>query len=110
MECVRKLTRNSGMRRNRLTQTLSYPIRLPDVVQADALRLLDVSREVMNATLVALWDRLDAFGMRETTFAYKQVTAMISSSDPHGERLWRCEAEQAGRILRAQAARKKRFA
>ena len=67
------------MRRNWATQSLSYPIRLPDVVQVDALRLLDVSRKVINATVSALWDRLDAFGMRESTYAYKQVTAMIGS-------------------------------
>ena len=98
------------MRRSRSTQSLSYPIRLPDVVQADALRLLDVSQEVINATVVALWPRLDEFGTRENKYAYKQVTAMIGSSDPHGDRQWRCEAEQAGRILRGQAERKKQFA
>jgi putative transposase len=95
---------------SRSTQSLSYPIRLPDVVQADTLRLLDVSREVINATVVALWPRLDEFGTRENKYAYKQVTAMIGSSDPHGDRQWRCEAEQAGRILRGQAERKKQFA
>jgi len=98
------------MRKNCATQSLSFPIRLPDVLQTDALRMLDVSREVINATVSALWDRLDAFGERESTYAYKQVTAMIGSSDPHGDRQWRCEAEQAGRILRAQAERKKQFA
>jgi len=98
------------VRRSRSTQSLSYPIRLPDVVQADALRLLDVSQEVINATVVALWPRLDEFGTRENKYAYKQVTAMIGSSDPHGDRQWRCEAEQAGRILRGQAERKKQFA
>ncbi len=74
------------MRSKRATQSLSYPIRLPDRVQADALRLLDVSRSVINATVVALWDRLDEFGERESKYAYKQVTAMIGSSDPHGDR------------------------
>jgi putative transposase len=98
------------MRAKRATQSLSYPIRLPDVVQQEALRLLDASREVINATVVALWDRLDEFGGRETKYAYKQVTAMIGSSPPHGDRQWRCEAEQAGRILRGQAERKKHFA
>ncbi|HEY6408311.1 MAG TPA: transposase [Ktedonobacteraceae bacterium] len=98
------------MRTSRSTQSLSYPIRLPDVVQADVLRLLDTSRQVINATVVALWDRLDEFGERETRYAYKQVTAMISASEPHGDRQWRCEAEQAGRILRGQAERKKQFA
>jgi putative transposase len=98
------------MRAKRATQSLCYPIRLPDVVQQEALRLLDASREVINATVVALWDRLDEFGGRETKYAYKQVTAMIGSSPPHGDRQWRCEAEQAGRILRGQAERKKHFA
>ena len=94
----------------RTQQSLSYPIRLPDVVQEDALRLLDVSREVINATVIALWPRLDEFGARESKYAYKQVTAMSESSDPHGDRQWRCEAEQAGRMLREQAQRKKQFA
>src|SRR5260370_4199447 len=98
------------MRRKRATQSLSYPIRLPDVVQQEALRLLDGSREVINTTVVAVWARLDEFGERETKYAYKQDTAMIGSSDPHGDRQWRCEAEQAGRILRGQAERKKQFA
>jgi putative transposase len=98
------------MRGKRATQSLSYPIRLPAVMQADALRLLDVSREVINATVVALWDRLDEFGTRETRYAYKQIEEMISSPLPHGHRQWRCEAEQAGRILRGQAERKKQFA
>ena len=97
------------MRGKRATQSLSYPIRLPDGVQADALRLLDVSREVSNATVAALWDRLDDFGERETKYAYKQVTAMMSSPAFHGDRQWRCQAEQAGRILRGQAERKKQF-
>jgi putative transposase len=98
------------MRGKRAPQSLSYPIRLPAWVQADALRLLDVSREVINATVVALWPSLDEFGTRDAKYAYKQVTAMIGSSDPHGDRQWRCEAEQAGRILRGQAERKKQFA
>jgi putative transposase len=98
------------MRAGRNVQPLSYALRLPDVVQAAALRLLDSSREVINATVAALWDRLDEFGERETKYAYKQVTAMMGSPAFHGDRQWRCEAEQAGRILREQAARKKQFA
>jgi hypothetical protein len=78
-------------------------------MQAAALRLLDASRQVINATVAALWERLDDFGERETRYAYKQVTALIGSSDPHGDRQWRCEAEQAGRILRGQAKRKHHF-
>ena len=100
----------SGMRSTHATQSLSYPIRLPDVLQAEALRLLDVSLKVINSTVAALWEQLDDFGERETKYAYKQVMALISSPNPHGDRQWRCEAEQAGRILRGQAARKKQFA
>ncbi len=98
------------MRTGRTFQPLSYNLRLPDAVQAAALRLLDVSREVINATVAALWERLDEFGERETRYAYKQVMAMMDSPALHGNRQWRCEAEQAGRILRGQATRKKQFA
>jgi putative transposase len=31
-------------------QTLSYPLRLPDEIQSDALRVLEVSREVIRKT------------------------------------------------------------
>src|SRR5215471_1892854 len=100
----------SGMRSTHATQSLSYPIRLPDMLQPRALRLLDVSLKVINSTVAPLWEQLDDFGERETKYAYKQVTALIGSPEPHGDRQWRCEAEQAGRILRAQAERKKQFA
>ena len=79
-------------------------------MQADALRLLDISREVINLTVTALWDRLDEFATRTNTYAYKQVEEMIAPPLVHGHRQWRCEAEQAGRILRGQAERKQQFA
>ena len=98
------------MRPSRDQQSLSYPLRLPDEIQADALRLLDVSREVINLTVTALWDRLDEFATRTNSYAYKQVEEMIAPPVVHGHRQWRCEAEQAGRILRGQAERKQQFA
>jgi hypothetical protein len=88
---------------------LSYPLRLPDEIQAEALRLLETSREMINLTVTALWDRLDEFATRTNTHAYKQVEEMISPPMSHGHRQWRCEAEQAGRILRGQAERKQQF-
>ncbi len=97
------------MRTSRDQQSLSYPLRLPDEVQADALRLLDCSREVINTVITSLWDRLDEFGTRTNVYAYKQVEEMIGKPSAHGHRQWRCEAEQAGRILRGQAERKKQF-
>jgi putative transposase len=98
------------VRTSRDQQSLSYPLRLPDAIQADALRLLDVSREVINLTVTALWGRLDEFATRTNSYAYKQVEEMITSPLAHGHRQWRCEAEQAGRILRGQAERKQQFA
>jgi hypothetical protein len=98
------------VRTSRDQQSLSYPLRVPDSVQADALRLLDVSREVINLTVTALWDRLDEFATRTNSYAYKQVEEMIAPPVAHGHRQWRGEAEQAGRILRGQAERKKQFA
>jgi len=98
------------VRASRDQQSLSYPLRLPDEIQADALRLLDTSREVINLTVTALWDRLDEFATRTNTHAYKQVEEMTVPPLVHGHRQWRCEAEQAGRILRGQAERKQQFA
>src|SRR5260221_5412811 len=41
------------------TQTLSFPIRLPDILQAEALRLLDASRIAINQIISDLWPQLD---------------------------------------------------
>ena len=98
------------MRTSRDQQSLSYPLRLPDEIQADALRLLDVARSVINTAVTALWDRLDEFTIRTNSYAYKQVEEMMAPPVVHGHRQWRCEAEQAGRILRGQAERKQQFA
>ncbi|HEY7124842.1 MAG TPA: transposase [Ktedonobacterales bacterium] len=98
------------MRPSRVLQSLSYPLRLPDALQADALRLLDTSKQAINTALLALWPGLDEFADRGDGPAWKQVEGMVASPDPHGSRQWRCEAEQVGRILRAQAHRKRLFA
>jgi putative transposase len=94
---------------SRNLQPLSYDLRLPDEAQADALRLLDASRQIVNAALVALWPRLDEFLGEQDGPAWKQVVAMMESPDRHGDRQWRCEAETAGRLLRSQAERKQVF-
>ena len=98
------------MRAGHDQQPLSYDVRLPDEVQADALRLLGASRAVVNALLARLWPRLDEFMGHSSGPAYKQMVAMTESPDPHGDRQFRCESETAGRILRAQASRKQVFA
>jgi hypothetical protein len=50
------------------TQTLSFPIRLPDTMQAEALRLLDTSREPINQIVTDLWPQLDLFTADRVTF------------------------------------------
>jgi hypothetical protein len=99
----------ANMRTGRDQQPLSYDVRLPDEAQADALRLLDASRAMVNTLLARLWSRLDEFMGERSDPAWKQVVAMTPSPDPHGDRQFRCEAETAGRIMRAQYVRKQVF-
>src|SRR5215813_10769661 len=91
------------------TQPLSFPIRLPDALQAEALRLLDASRSAINQLLLALWPQLDRFVAERTGPAWKQVEQYAARRSGHGNRQERCEMEQAGRILLAQASRKQVF-
>src|SRR5436309_15715681 len=97
------------MRESRTHQPLTYDVRLPDDAQADALRLLDASRAVVNQALALLWPHLDAFGRDRVGPAWNQVGKYIASPSPHGDRQWRCESEVVGRLLRQQAERKKAF-
>ena len=97
------------MRTSRTQQPLTYDVRLPEEAQADALRLLDASRTVVNQALTILWPHLDEFGSEHAGPAWKQVGKYIGSPLPHGDRQWRCESEVVGRLLRQQAERKKAF-
>ncbi|MEO7021391.1 MAG: zinc ribbon domain-containing protein [Ktedonobacteraceae bacterium] len=95
---------------SRTHQPLTYNVRLPDEAQVDALQLLDASRVVVNAALTILWPFLDEFGCDRVGPAWKQVGMYIGSPSPHGDRQWRCESEVVGRLLRAQAERKRAYA
>ena len=55
------------------TQMLSFPIRLPDHMQAEALRLLDESVPAINQIIEDLWESLDAFAGSRSGIAWKQV-------------------------------------
>jgi putative transposase len=94
---------------SRARQPLTYDVRLPDEAQADALRLLDATRSVVNQVLEILWPSLNEFGIKQVGPAWKQVGTSIGSPQPHGDRQWRCESEVVGRLLRQQAERKKAF-
>ncbi|HEY6540560.1 MAG TPA: zinc ribbon domain-containing protein [Ktedonobacteraceae bacterium] len=91
------------------TQTLSLPIRLPDAMQAEALRLLDASTLAINQIITDLWPQLDLFVAGRSGPAWKQVEKYLLRRSGHGSRQERNEMEQAGRILRAQATRKQVF-
>ena len=91
------------------TQTLSFPIRLPDAMQAEALRMLDASRPAINEIVRDRWPDLDLFVSERTGPAWKQVERYLLKRSGHGSRQERYEMEQAGRLLRAQATRKQVF-
>ncbi len=91
------------------TQTLSFPIRLPNAMQAEALRLLDASSIAINEIITDLWPQLDLFVADRSGPAWKQVERHLLRRSGHGNRQERCEMEQAGRLLRAQATRKQVF-
>jgi putative transposase len=91
------------------TQTLSFPIRLPDAMQAEALRLLDASTVAINQIVTDLWPHLDLFASDRAGPAWKEVERHLPTRSGHGSRQERCEMESAGRILRAQASRKHVF-
>jgi putative transposase len=91
------------------TQTLSFPMRLPDGQQAEALRMLSASTPAINQIIRELWSQLDLFATDRAGLAWKQVEKHLLGGSGHGSRQERCEMEQAGRILRAQATRKQVF-
>src|SRR5215831_1325017 len=68
------------------TQPLAFPIRLPDVLQAEALRLLDASRQATSELLLELWPQLDRFAGERTGPAWKQVEQYAVRRSGHGRR------------------------
>jgi putative transposase len=84
-------------------------MRLPNAMQAEALRLLDASSIAINQIITDLWPQLDLFVADRSGPAWKQVERHLLRRSGHGSRQERCEMEQAGRLLRAQATRKQVF-
>src|SRR5216684_4418905 len=78
-------------------------------MQAEALRLLDASSIAINEIITALWPQLDLCVADRSGPAWKQVERHLLRRSGHGNRQERCEMEQAGRLLRAQATRKQVF-
>src|SRR5262249_54762705 len=64
------------------THPLAFPIRLPDALQAEALRLLDASRQATGELLLELWPALDRFAAERTGPAWKQVEQYVYGLPP----------------------------
>jgi len=88
---------------------LSYPLRLPDEVQAPALALLEVTLPYQQQVLNELWPRLDEIGQVEGKHIWKALESWLPRPDEVPSRVWRCVLERAGRTLRAQADRQRIF-
>src|SRR5260221_12385763 len=67
-------------------QPLSFPIRLPDILQAEALRLLDASRIAINQIISDLWPQLSLFVSFRTGPAWNQVERLLFLRRYHGTR------------------------
>src|SRR5258708_19556975 len=104
MECARTNSkrsspvpgRSSQNRRREVakTQTLSFPIRLPDAMQAEALRMLDASRAAINQMITQLWPQLALFLSDRTGPAWKQVEPHLLTRSGHGTRQERSDTPQ----------------
>ncbi|EFH84600.1 hypothetical protein [Ktedonobacter racemifer] len=62
------------------TQTLSFPIRVPDGMQAQALRLLDASRLAINQIITTLWPQLMPLLARGPVLPGSRSSATCSSA------------------------------
>src|SRR5258708_20124094 len=65
------------------TQTLSFPIRLSDAMQAEALRLLNASRTAINQIIPDLWFSLDLFAADPPRLACTHATNTLLQPSRH---------------------------
>lgn len=88
---------------------LSYPLRLPDELQAPAQALLAFSLPGMQSVVDALWSQLPQIAQIKGKHIWKPLEAQFPRPAEVPSRLWRCVLEGAGRTLRAQADRQALF-
>lgn len=84
---------------------LSYPLRLPDELQASSQALLAFSLPAMQSVVDKLWDQLPQIAQIKGKYIWKPLEAQLARPANVPSRLWRCVVEGAGRTLRAQADR-----
>jgi putative transposase len=100
--CARESRRGSATR-------LSYPLRLPDELQAPAVALLTFALPHEQQVVDALWSRLDEIDQIEGKHIWKPLEGWLPRPEDVPSRPWRCILERGGRVLRAQADRKRVF-
>ncbi len=93
----------------RKSRPLSYPLRLPDELQAPALDLLAFSLPHEQQVIDALWPCLDEIGQVNGKYIWKSLEGRLPRPEGVPSRPWRCVLEGGGRVLRAQADRKRIF-
>ena len=93
----------------RKSRPLSYPLHLPDELQAPALDLLAFSLPYEQQVIDALWPCLDEIGQVGGKHIWKSLEGRLPRPEDTPSRPWRCILEGGGRVLRAQADRKRIF-
>lgn len=93
----------------RESRPLSYPLRLPDELQASAVALLTFALPHEQHVIDALWPRLDEIGQIDGKHIWKPLERVLPRPEGIPSRPWRCILERGGRTLRAQADRKRIF-
>ena len=93
----------------RESRPLSYPLRLPDELQAPAVALLTFALPHEQQVIDTLWRRLDEIDQIDGKHIWKRLESRLSRPEGIPSRPWRCILEGAGRTLRAQADRKRIF-
>lgn len=88
---------------------LSYPLRLPDELQAPAVALLTYALPHEQQVVDELWPRLDEVDQIKGKHIWKTLEGWLPRPEGVPSRPWRCILERGGRVLRAQANRKRVF-
>jgi len=91
------------------SRALSYDLRLPDELQAAALKLLTFSVAQEQLVVDRMWPYLDEIGQINGKHIYKVLESQLPRPAGIPSRPWRCILEGAGRTLRGQADRKRIF-
>jgi hypothetical protein len=82
---------------------------LPDELQAPAMALLTFALAHEQQVVDVLWSRLDEIDQIKGKHIWKPLEGWLGRPEDVPSRPWRCILERGGRVLRAQADRKRVF-